>query len=707
MKKQMIIPLVTIILIFAAQIVCQAEDLARLKAQNIRFDKDADVVTAVGEVVITYKDLSITAERVHIAVKERHMVAEGNVEVKQGDAIFYGDELTYDFKSEQGLLQPMRLEIRGEGIEGAIFGGSQQLKIDGDKQTVHCGTLTTCDREKPHYYFSANTLEYLPDEYVIMRHVIYYEGKIPLLYWPYLYISLKDDESNFKTPVFGHDSWQGWYLYLGYDYMTKAWGRGEILLDLMEKLGVGYGIRHTYQWEKDSHIIAELYRLDNPSMNSTHDRMILKYQDRFDDAWSLQAAAKWEEQAYVWANRQRYQTDLFELDTKLSYTGKTLRFNNNMHYWNRNDRDIFYWNPSLQMTLFNTGRLSLNGTWNDSTDYYNANLSYYQRIKGYQLNTSLNRSQDQRDELRLSSPNYKLPWFPAVNWIFQYNRVVPTRIANYPDQEGVRLGLTVEGKSSAIYKKEDDLQLYFAWWLKERHYITTSGDGNLFAVNSSINLEKKILKNLTGKVGLGWTESWDHSPPFPNLMESIYEGGDLTYSLRYNHNKLTASYNGGYNLTHGLWNQQSASVGWRPTSKNSFALSLGFDPERDSGYTSTSWSYRPDDKRFLSLEHRYYKYTYSPVSESLNVNINFDQPLTENFSVHLVSRYDLLNDFINEARLTMSYKWHCRTVMLSYDYYRDTYLLQFKLNAFPDSQLTFNGDSGFLWDDIFKPWNQG
>lgn len=715
MKKQVLILIASIIMIFSVQHLCWAKDTARLQAGNIHFDKDADLVTAEGEVKITYKELTITADRVYIAVKDRQMVAKGHVDVQRNDSSFSGDEFTYDFKEERGILQPMELEIVDNAIKGKILGKGRQLEIEGDTHIIHFGNVTTCDWERPHYYFSAKRLEYVPDDYIILRNAIYHEGKIPLLYWPYLYISLKDDESNFKTPVLGHDERQGWYLYLGYNYFTDQWGKGELLLDLMEKLGMGYGVRHTYAWDNDSRVIGEIYRLDDRNTGFSNDRVILRYEDRFDGGWSLRTAAKWEEETVTVAQRQYKQTDDLEIDTQLSYAGKRLGFTNVLDFWFQDSQRSIYWNPNFQIRLFDNGRLSLNGTWNEryyeATDLtnhnYYATLAYHQNIHGYQLDTSFSRATDQRDEIRLTSPSFKLPWFPAVGWTLQANRIVPTPISGRPDQEGTRLGLTVDGKSSPIFKPSDDFQIFFAWSVKERYYFTTEGDGDLFAVNGSINAEKRFSPSWVGKVGLGWTEVNDHSPNFANLMESIYHGGDLTYNLRFNQEAISASYSGGYNLTNGLWNDQNLALSWKPTPNNSLSVALNFDPERNYGYTTTSWTYRSDDRHYVSLEHRLYKYAYSSDSETLNINVNFEQPIGENFSVHLVSRYDLLHDFINDARLTVSYRWHCRTLMLGYDYYRNTILFQFMINAFPDSQLSFNGDDGFVWDSFYNPWRSG
>ncbi|MFP4017138.1 MAG: LptF/LptG family permease [Halanaerobiales bacterium] len=85
--------------------------------------------------------------------------------------------------------------------------GSEEVFSEVDQIKMDKGNFTGCDLESPHYYFDASEVIIYPEDHLIAKHVTFRElnGRLPLFYWPYLYISLKDRDQRL-VPEIGYSS---------------------------------------------------------------------------------------------------------------------------------------------------------------------------------------------------------------------------------------------------------------------------------------------------------------------------------------------------------------------------------------------------------------------------------------------------------------------------------------------------------------------
>jgi isocitrate dehydrogenase kinase/phosphatase len=68
------------------------------------------------------------------------------------------------------------------------------------------------------------------------------------------------------------------------------------------------------------------------------------------------------------------------------------------------------------------------------------------------------------------------------------------------------------------------------------------------------------------------------------------------------------------------------------------------------------------------------------------------QRLTKNWKGRLSARYsDVVGDF-SLLNFDLTYDWHCREVIFSYDYVEETYKVQLNFKAFPQASLSTDMD---------------
>lgn len=177
--------------------------------------------------------------------------------------------LNQPLSAEEFKLQANYLEYDQQHnlikIEGEVNGNYSKYFIQSDKVNIELesgasyqlenaeaiellpGNISGCDYEHPHYYFDAERVVIKPNEHIKMYNIVFKElgGKLPLFYCPYLYISLKRENSNF-VPTFGYQRQRGWFLKTKYFYNTSLDLPGNFLLDYYTISGAAGGIKQYF-----------------------------------------------------------------------------------------------------------------------------------------------------------------------------------------------------------------------------------------------------------------------------------------------------------------------------------------------------------------------------------------------------------------------------------------------------------------------------
>ncbi|MFN2364789.1 MAG: hypothetical protein ABR596_10840, partial [Halarsenatibacteraceae bacterium] len=179
------------------------------------------------------------------------------------------DKLSYD--PETGVVN-LTANVRGKYGVYHFLADEIVLKLeDGQEENLRTpeeismspGGFTGCDLEHPHYLFQASTIEIYPGDYLVAYNVVFYElnGRLPLFYWPILYINLDDDRSNIEFE-YGYSSLRGWYGKLTYNYNILE-RPGQLYFDYYQNTGKAYGIKQHYIHTDNNQGYLYYYTQDN------------------------------------------------------------------------------------------------------------------------------------------------------------------------------------------------------------------------------------------------------------------------------------------------------------------------------------------------------------------------------------------------------------------------------------------------------------
>lgn len=213
---------------------------------------DDKKVQIKGDVNIRGTNFTATGAVAEIDLENNIVYFAGGVTVNDSDRQFTGEELIYNYKTKAGTIKGVTGNIDNEKFKDDIYLYGQTMSFEDKYMRLEGGRITTCNLDKPHYHIAAKVIEVYEDDKIVLRSLYYKEGNLPLLYFPYWQISLKEKKNYWKFPKFGSSYKEGFFVKLAYVYTLNDYNKGEINFDYMTKLGIGQGIQHAYSKDKVS-----------------------------------------------------------------------------------------------------------------------------------------------------------------------------------------------------------------------------------------------------------------------------------------------------------------------------------------------------------------------------------------------------------------------------------------------------------------------
>lgn len=254
-----------------------------LRARTFRYDRAARLLVASGDVVVVYQDVTISADHLRANLDTNDVRAEGNVVIAVGRYRARGAALDYNLTSRQGRIEQAAADYTGPPVLGTVRIRAAVIEGTLGGATVgREGFCTTCEGPTPVVYLTARELRFYPNDRIVGRGVSVWIGGRRILTWPYFVVFIREQRASRLLPVFGYSELEGYYLKTFYTYALNPDQYGYVRLDLMERLGIGYGIQHSYRFAAALGT-AFLYRLDNRQTGGTDWRAVIDHQQRIGD----------------------------------------------------------------------------------------------------------------------------------------------------------------------------------------------------------------------------------------------------------------------------------------------------------------------------------------------------------------------------------------------------------------------------------------
>jgi LPS-assembly protein len=164
-----------------------ASNEVNISADGLEYDKIEGKVIAQGHVMLDWDNKKVFADYVEFLIQKKSMTALGNVTIEENGDIIHSESVVYNYDNETG-------EIKESFISSSnlLFMRSKSMnRLGKDTFKLKHVTFSTCDLDEPHTYFKSHCGKLILNKRVTIYNPIFYIGKIPVLYLPFITKSLK------------------------------------------------------------------------------------------------------------------------------------------------------------------------------------------------------------------------------------------------------------------------------------------------------------------------------------------------------------------------------------------------------------------------------------------------------------------------------------------------------------------------------------
>jgi hypothetical protein len=183
----------------------------------------------VGDAKVTYGDIILKADSIVLNMNTGLVFAIGRKDstgkivgspvFQEGSETFQSKELTYNFKSKEGIIKNIITEQEGGFLHSALT-----KKMEDGTLNISTSQYTTCDAEHPHYAINFNKAKVIPGKKIISGPAYLVLEGIPLpIVLPFGYFPItKDRSSGIIIPRYGEERQRGYFLSNGGYYFIVS-----------------------------------------------------------------------------------------------------------------------------------------------------------------------------------------------------------------------------------------------------------------------------------------------------------------------------------------------------------------------------------------------------------------------------------------------------------------------------------------------------
>ena len=205
-----------------------------------------DTATGTNGICVKYGESVLMADNASVNRQTGEAVADGHVRIEEGDLIWTGEHIRYNFITHQMQSEQFRTG------KPPVFAQGGQLQGDTTNKTYTArhAFVTTDDVSDPAIRVRASHIKIVPGKYVEMWNAVLFMDGVPAFYFPYYRRNLGPHANNFNF-LPGYRTAYGPFLLNTYTWYFNDAVDGKIHLDYRVKRGVGAGPDlnlHLGQW---------------------------------------------------------------------------------------------------------------------------------------------------------------------------------------------------------------------------------------------------------------------------------------------------------------------------------------------------------------------------------------------------------------------------------------------------------------------------
>lgn len=237
-----------------------------LSHQGFRWNADGTLL-AEGAIQARWRNYLLNAGRAEGSTETGQFLFSRNA-ILEGEGVFArGARIRLNTRERSWWLEDGYTRLSPEFLQGNLLTDlhARGHRLDGqpDLITGQWCSLTTCEREHPHFEWVSKSFDAIPEKRAILRQVKLRILDHTLFTLPYLIVPLNQTYQRSQLPEVGRSVEEGFYLKYALGYVLTQSAFGNAKFDLMEKKGLGIGADQQYPGGS-----LNLYFLRDRSLNA-------------------------------------------------------------------------------------------------------------------------------------------------------------------------------------------------------------------------------------------------------------------------------------------------------------------------------------------------------------------------------------------------------------------------------------------------------
>lgn len=216
------------------------ENFIYFTADEISYNTKNDVAQLNGNALISVnkdgEQYNVLGDSFEILPKEQTIISTGAVTLQNSSGTFSLKDFSYNTQNKSVEIDDFSAQYGAMRILSA-----EKFSGDESKYILQDARLTCCDKQDPHYTLSLNKATLKPEVSISGTNAVARIGKVPVLWLPYFYRSLKNDHIFTTYLDFGQSANTG-VAFLTSTVYSKGNFAATGNLDYYTKSGLGYGL---------------------------------------------------------------------------------------------------------------------------------------------------------------------------------------------------------------------------------------------------------------------------------------------------------------------------------------------------------------------------------------------------------------------------------------------------------------------------------
>ncbi|MEI6085381.1 MAG: LPS assembly protein LptD [Verrucomicrobiota bacterium] len=238
---------------------------AIIDAQELNFDKAANLAHGKGDVVVRYQGSTVRADQAKFNTLTKEIWAEGNVRINRDGQEWVAPAAYYNFETRM-----VKADVVRGVFEPVYVRGEQLAQVASNQYTLARATLTTCDYQEPHYRIQATHAEIYPQDRIVLFNCTLWLHSVPVFWLPVMTWSLIGDNHLFTLAVGNSSDW-GFF-----ELLTTHWRLNkniELALHTDERTSRGPGVGADVNYKFGENIEGQLrgYYIDDSKPRQSND----------------------------------------------------------------------------------------------------------------------------------------------------------------------------------------------------------------------------------------------------------------------------------------------------------------------------------------------------------------------------------------------------------------------------------------------------